>query len=205
MNTDTPKDRMLPVMEHFYTLQGEGCFSGQAAYFIRLAGCDVRCPWCDVKESWTATKEQWTDIRALIDQIPGQAPIAVVTGGEPLLRDLDELTALLQAKGLRTHLETSGSRALSGHWDWICVSPKEAKVPTEEVLSRADELKMVISDPDDLLRAEHYAARTKEGCVLLLQAEWDRRSEVTPLLTEYIQSHPRWRASVQIHKYMDIP
>ena len=132
MNTDTPKNRMLPVMEHFYTLQGEGCFSGQAAYFIRLAGCDVRCPWCDVKESWTAVKEQWADIRALVDQIPGQAPIAVVTGGEPLLHNLDELTALLQAKGLRTHLETSGSRVLSGHWDWICVSPKEAKSPPKK-------------------------------------------------------------------------
>lgn len=205
MNTDTPKDRMLPVMEHFYTLQGEGCFSGQAAYFIRLAGCDVRCPWCDVKESWVAAKEQWTDIQSLVRLIPAQTPIAVVTGGEPLLHDLDELTALLQAQGLRTHLETSGSRALSGHWDWICVSPKEAKAPTEEALARADELKMVISRPDDFQRAEYYAAQTKGSCALLLQAEWDRRKEVTPMLTEYIKSHPQWRVSVQIHKYMDIP
>ena len=205
MDANLEKGRVLPVMEHFYTLQGEGCYAGQAAYFIRLAGCDVRCPWCDVKESWTASKSQLVDLEGLVARIPTQVPMAVVTGGGPLLHPLDYLTRALQARGMRTHIETSGSRALSGRWDWVCVSPKEAKEPLDEVLAVASELKMVISRPEDFDRAEYYAGKVPAACVKLLQAEWDRREEVAPLMTEYVKAHPHWRVSVQTHKHLNIP
>lgn len=195
---------MLAVMEQFYTLQGEGRYSGQAAYFIRLAGCHVRCPWCDVKDSWTARSDQFRRVEAIVEDIPAQVRIAVVTGGEPLLHPLDALTDALKKRGIRTHLETSGSRPLSGRWDWICVSPKTAVPPLSETLACADELKVVVCGPDDFARAEQYARETKENCILSLQPEWDSREKVLPFITDYVQAHPRWRLSVQMHKYIDI-
>ena len=197
--------KRLPVMERFYTLQGEGRFSGRAAYFIRLAGCPVRCSWCDVKDSWTARADQYIPVADIAAGIPPQARIAVVTGGEPLLYDLAELTETLHGRGLRTHLETSGARALSGRWDWVCVSPKVVLTPSDDVLAHADELKVVVSGPEDIVRAERCAERTKEGCALLLQPEWSRRHEVLPCLIEYIGQNPRWGLSVQMHKYIGIP
>lgn len=200
-----PAGDRLPVMEQFYTLQGEGCFSGRAAYFIRLSGCPVHCPWCDVKESWNIRPEQYRPLETILEEIPAQAPLAVITGGEPLLHPLDSLTRALHRRGLRTHLETSATRELSGQWDWICVSPKAALPPLDSVLHQADELKTVICTREDLERAEHYATHTKENCHLLLQPEWSRRDEVLPLLVAYVKRHPRWGLSLQTHKYIDIP
>lgn len=195
---------VLPVMEQFYTLQGEGRYSGQAAYFIRLAGCHVRCPWCDVKDSWISRSDQFRRVESIVQDIPPHVLMAVITGGEPLLHNLGALTNALKGRGIRTHLETSGSRPLSGRWDWICVSPKTAAPPLDETLAQADELKVVVCDPDDFHRAERYAQKTKAGCVLSLQPEWDRREPVLPLIIDYVQQHPDWRLSLQTHKYIDI-
>lgn len=195
-----------PVMEHFYTLQGEGAYSGQAAYFIRLGGCDVGCHWCDVKESWDADthpKMQVADIITVASTYPGR--IAVITGGEPSMHDCQALTQALQQSGFRTHIETSGSSPYSGNWDWITLSPKKFKQPLEEWIGVADELKIIIFNKSDFKWAESFAAKMKHGCRLYLQAEWDKRNEMTPMIIDYIQQHPRWQLSMQTHKYLDIP
>ncbi len=197
---------VLPVMEHFYTLQGEGQYQGQAAYFVRLGGCDVGCIWCDVKESWEAAlhpKLAIEDIAAFIKETP--AKIVVITGGEPLLHDLTALTHELQGKGLRTHIETSGSSLLSGTWDWITLSPKKFKAPLPEVLPYANELKIVIFNKYDFEWAEKYAAAVLPSCKLYLQPEWEKANVITPLIIEYIKSHPQWQLSLQIHKYINVP
>lgn len=196
----------LPVMEHFYTLQGEGYHQGKAAYFIRLGGCDVGCVWCDVKESWDASKHPMTgldDLVAFVRSTP--ARIVVVTGGEPLMHDLTALTRALKEKGLATHIETSGAYPLTGVWDWICLSPKKFKAPLPEVAERADELKVVIYHRSDFLWAEQWAAEVGPSCKRYLQPEWDRSAEVTPLIVEYIKSHPEWELSLQVHKFIHVP
>ncbi len=196
----------LPVMEHFYTLQGEGFHQGKAAYFIRLAGCDVGCVWCDVKESWDAEKYLKFDVRSLMSEVEKTpAKIVVITGGEPLIHDLDELTAVLQKAGLKTHLETSGAYLLSGSWDWICLSPKKFKAPLRDIVPRAHELKVVVFNRSDLAWAENYAAQVSPSCKLYLQPEWDKSGEMTPLITEYIKAHPQWELSLQLHKYIGVP
>jgi 7-carboxy-7-deazaguanine synthase len=196
----------LPVMEAFYTLQGEGFHQGRAAYFIRLGGCDVGCFWCDVKDSWDASKHPQltiTEIVAQAKQHPGR--LAVITGGEPLMHGLDELTALLHEAGFETNIETSGSSPLSGEWDWICLSPKKFKAPLPEILPFAHELKVVVYNKHDFEWAETYAARVNEHCKLYLQPEWDKAAEVTPLIIEYIKSNPQWELSLQVHKYINVP
>lgn len=196
----------LPVMEAFYTLQGEGHHAGKAAYFIRLAGCDVGCVWCDVKESWSIEDHPVRRVGELVfeaAQHPGR--MAVITGGEPLMHPLDELTRQLRQAGFATHIETSGAHALSGQWDWICLSPKKFKQPLPESYRRADELKVVIYNRKDFEWAEAEASKVGPGCRLLLQPEWSKAREVTPLLVAYIQAHPQWNASLQTHKYLDIP
>jgi organic radical activating enzyme len=196
----------LPVMESFYTLQGEGQYQGQAAYFIRLGGCDVGCVWCDVKESWDAAAHPVREVCDIVTEAAEKpARIVVVTGGEPLMHPLDFLCAALKDKGLRTHLETSGSHPLSGDWDWICLSPKKFKAPLPEVCRAADELKVVIYHPSDFQWAEKYASQVPENCRLLLQPEWSKARTVTPLIIDYIKRFPRWSISLQIHKYLDIP
>lgn len=196
----------LPVMEHFYTLQGEGAYQGRAAYFIRLGGCDVGCVWCDVKESWDAGRHPLYDIAHLLTIVTATAaPIAVITGGEPLLHNLTSLTEKLQQAGLRTHIETSGSSPLSGTWDWITVSPKKFKAPLPEVLSKASELKIVVFNKSDFDWAEKHAALVPTSCKLYLQPEWDRAEIVTPLIIDYIKANPRWQLSLQIHKYINVP
>jgi 7-carboxy-7-deazaguanine synthase len=197
---------VLPVMEHFYTLQGEGAYQGQAAYFIRLGGCDVGCVWCDVKESWDATKHPLLKIEDLILNIQSShAKIVVVTGGEPLLHDLSELTTQLKKAGFRTHIETSGSAALSGTWDWITVSPKKFKAPLPEALSQANELKVIVYNKSDFAWAEEHAAKINPDCKLYLQPEWSKASFVTPSIVDYIKAHPKWQLSLQIHKYINVP
>lgn len=196
----------LPVMEHFYTLQGEGVHQGKAAYFIRLAGCDVGCVWCDVKDSWDSTRHPLLEIDFLVEQVKqAGSPIAVITGGEPLLHDLQELTRQLQDAGLKTHMETSGSSPLSGSWDWITLSPKKFKPPIPEVVIKANELKVVVFNKSDFEWAEKWAAQVSPGCKLYLQPEWDKAALVTPMIIDYIKAHPQWQLSLQIHKYINVP
>ena len=192
-------------MEAFYTLQGEGYHQGKAAYFIRLGGCGVGCVWCDVKESWDAEKFKKFKIESLtfkVKQTPAQ--IVVITGGEPLMHNLDELTKELQHAGLKTHIETSGSSPLSGNWDWICLSPKKFKAPLPEILQKADELKVVIFNKSDFNWAEKYAALVSPDCKLYLQPEWNKASIVIPMIIDYIKSNPQWELSLQIHKYINV-
>jgi organic radical activating enzyme len=196
----------LPVMEHFYTLQGEGFHQGKAAYFIRLGGCDVGCVWCDVKESWDLSKHPMTKISDLLVAVRSTpSRIVVITGGEPLMHNLDGLTATLRGKGLQTHIETSGAHPLSGTWDWICLSPKKFKAPLPEVVMKADELKVVIYHKSDFDWAEKYAAMVKPACKLYLQPEWERDATITPLIIDYIKEHPQWELSLQMHKYINVP
>ena len=196
----------LPVMEHFYTIQGEGYHQGKAAYFIRLGGCDVGCVWCDVKESWDAEKHPKYEIGNLkAEVLKTPAEIVVITGGEPLMHNLEELTKELQAAGLKTNIETSGAHPLSGSWDWICLSPKKFKAPLPEIIPLANELKIVVFNKTDFDWAEKYAAIVSPGCKLYLQPEWDKAAEMTPLIIEYIKAHPKWELSLQIHKYINVP
>jgi 7-carboxy-7-deazaguanine synthase len=196
----------LPVMEHFYTLQGEGFHQGKAAYFIRLAGCDVGCVWCDVKDSWEEEKHPRNEIQSLIDEVKKTpTEIVVITGGEPLMHNLDELTAGLKAAGFQTNIETSGAHPLSGTWDWICLSPKKFKAPLPEVVPHANELKVVVLNKSDFEWAEKYAALVSPSCKLYLSPEWDKREQVTPLIIDYIKANPKWELSLQIHKYINVP
>lgn len=196
----------LPVMEHFYTLQGEGYHQGKAAYFIRLGGCDVGCVWCDVKESWNADIHPRYTVEELVQLVQATpAPLAVITGGEPLMHQLDALTTALKAAGIQTNIETSGAHPLSGQWDWICLSPKKFKQPLPGILPYASELKVVIFNPSDFAWAEQWAAQVSASCKLYLQPEWDKAAQVTPLIVEYIKAHPQWELSLQIHKYIQVP
>lgn len=196
----------LPVMEHFYTIQGEGFHQGKAAYFIRLAGCDVGCVWCDVKESWDAGKYGVLSIDYLKNEVRKYfAPIVVITGGEPLLYDLTKLTRALHAEGKRNHVETSGAYPLSGEWDWICVSPKKFKPPLPGVVKNANELKVIIYNNSDFEWAEKYEKSVSADCELFLQPEWSREKEMLPLIVDYVKDHPQWMISLQIHKYLQVP
>ncbi len=193
-------------MEHFYTLQGEGFHTGKAAYFIRLAGCDVGCVWCDVKESWDASGHPLmttTEITGIAAQHPGR--IAVITGGEPAMHALAPLCDELHAAGFKTHIETSGSSPLSGDLDWITLSPKKFKAPLPENMSRAHELKVVVFNKSDFKWAEEHAAMVGPECRLYLAPEWSKRDAMTPLIIEYIKEHPQWQLSLQTHKYINIP
>lgn len=195
-----------PLMEAFYTIQGEGYHQGRAAYFIRLAGCDVGCVWCDVKDSWDDTKWPKTSVEAIVNKAsinPGR--LAVVTGGEPLMYDLKPLTTALHQKGFQTNIETSGAYPVSGDWDWICFSPKKFKAPHPSIYPVADELKVVIYNKSDFAWAETFIEKLKPGCKLFLQPEWSKTKEMLPLIIEYIKTHPKWEISLQIHKFMDIP
>jgi 7-carboxy-7-deazaguanine synthase len=194
-----------PLMEDFYTIQGEGTHTGKAAYFIRLAGCDVGCWWCDVKESWDADKHPRVRTGDIVERaVASKAPIAVITGGEPLLYDLDPLTLALKQKKMKVHIETSGSSPLSGYLDWITLSPKRFKEPLDEIFPYTDELKVVVLKNKDLEWAEKNAARCPENTRLLLQPEWDTPSSVD-LIVDYVKKNPQWGISLQTHKFMDVP
>jgi 7-carboxy-7-deazaguanine synthase len=196
----------LPVMEDFYTIQGEGFHQGKAAYFIRLAGCDVGCTWCDVKESWEADAHpivSLEDLAAKIKSVP--AEIVVVTGGEPLMYDLTALTQIIHNCGKKAHVETSGAYPLSGTWDWICVSPKRFKKVLPDCLAAAHELKTVIVRENDFRFAEKHAESVSENCLLYLQPEWSVEAEVLPAIINYVKENPRYRISLQVHKYIDVP
>ena len=199
-------DKPLPVMESFYTLQGEGFHQGKAAWFIRLGGCDVGCVWCDVKDSWDADKHPLREIKDLVAEAaahPGR--LAIITGGEPLMHDCTALTSQLHQAGFTTNIETSGSSPLSGEWDWICLSPKKFKAPLPEILPLANELKIIIFNKTDFDWAEQWAAQVSPNCRLYLQPEWSKSSIVTPLIIDYIKDHPKWGFSLQLHKYINVP
>ncbi len=196
----------LPLMEHFYTLQGEGFHTGRAAYFLRLGGCDVGCVWCDVKESWDANSHPKIGLNTMLQYIKeAKAEMAVITGGEPLLHNLNELTELLQSNYIETNIETSGSSPLSGSWDWICLSPKKFKEPLLEVIEKANELKIVVFNKSDFDWAEKYAALVNPNCKLYLQPEWDKSSQMLPQIIEYVKQNPKWKISLQTHKFLQIP
>ena len=201
-----PDGTLLPLMEEFYTIQGEGFHSGKAAYFIRLGGCDVGCHWCDVKESWDAELHPLTAADQIVqnaEKFPGKA--VVVTGGEPLIYNLDYLTAELQKRGIKTFIETSGAYPLSGSCDWICLSPKKFKSQRPDILPCAGELKVIVFNKSDFLWAEEHAVHVADTCKLYLQPEWSKNSEITPLIIEYVMQNPKWEISLQTHKYLNIP
>ena len=195
----------LPLMEAFYTLQGEGYHKGGAAYFIRIGGCDVGCHWCDVKESWNAALHPPTHIDEIVKGAKQYSDTVVVTGGEPLMWPMEPLTNLLHSKEINIHIETSGAYPLSGNWDWFCLSPKKNKLPIKEAYERADELKMIVYNKDDIRFAEEQASKVGSGCKLFLQPEWSKRDTVMPLLVDYVLDNPKWKVSLQTHKYLNIP
>ncbi len=200
------KEGHLPIMENFYTLQGEGFWQGEAAYFIRLAGCNVGCVWCDVKESWQAAGHPQVPVAELVnDALEVASPITVITGGEPTMYDLSQLTGELIDKGKRTHIETSGAYPLTGTWHWICLSPKKFKAPVQGIHEQSDELKVVVYNKSDFQFAEEHAKKVSSKCKLFLQPEWGRVNQMLPLIIDYVKENPQWRISLQTHKYMNIP
>lgn len=199
------KGEWLPLMEAFYTIQGEGYHTGTAAYFIRLGGCDVGCHWCDVKESWNAELHPPTAAEAIVTMAEPYAKTIVVTGGEPLTWDMTLLTQLLHDKDFKVHIETSGAYQVTGKWDWFCLSPKKNKLPVQEAYDIADELKVIIHNKHDFIFAEEQAARTNPKAVRFLQPEWSKREQMTPLIVDYVMNNPSWKISLQTHKYLNIP
>jgi organic radical activating enzyme len=197
--------KMLPLMEAFYTIQGEGYHKGTAAYFIRIGGCDVGCHWCDVKESWNPDIHPPTNISNIVDEAVKYSDTIVVTGGEPLMWDMNSLTSLLIKKSLKVHIETSGAYPLTGKWDWICLSPKKIKQPISEIYSKTNELKMIIHNKHDFIFAEEQALMVNGQCKLYLQPEWSKRKKMIPKIVEYVMNNPKWKVSLQTHKYLNIP
>jgi len=198
--------KMLPLMEEFYTIQGEGFNTGKPAYFVRIGGCDVGCRWCDVKESWNRKLHPPTLTDQIVENAASQpAKAVVVTGGEPLMNNLDYLCQQLKKNGVTRYLESSGAHPFSGEWEWICVSPKKKSPPVESVYSRASELKVVIETVEDFEWAEQNAKLVKDDCILFLQPEWSKADKIMHDITEYVMKNPKWNISIQSHKYMRIP
>lgn len=196
---------MLPLMEEFYTIQGEGYHTGTAAYFIRVGGCDVGCHWCDVKESWNADLHPPTAVATIVANAAKYAKTIVITGGEPLTWDMNPITTQLKNAGLNVHIETSGAYDVTGTWDWFCLSPKKNKLPVASAYAIANELKVIIHNKHDFIFAEEQAEKTNENAILFLQPEWSKKEEMTPLIVEYVMNNPKWRVSLQTHKYLNIP
>ena len=199
------KGEMLPLMEEFYTIQGEGYHTGTAAYFIRIGGCDVGCHWCDVKESWNSELHPPTNTDVIVENAKKYAETVVVTGGEPLMWDMSILTSRLKKQNLNVHIETSGAYPVSGDWDWFCLSPKKNKLPVDAAYAIANELKVIIYNKHDFIFAEEQAAKVNPNAILFLQPEWSKKEEMTPLIVDYVMNNPKWRVSLQTHKYLNIP
>ncbi|MFZ2284694.1 MAG: 7-carboxy-7-deazaguanine synthase QueE [Lutibacter sp.] len=199
------KGEMLPLMEEFYTIQGEGFHTGKAAYFIRIGGCDVGCHWCDVKESWNAKLHPPTSADSIVANAKKYANTVVITGGEPLMWELDYITNVLQANNIKTHIETSGAYKLSGTWDWICLSPKKTKLPLADIYLKCNELKVIVFNKNDFKFAEEQASKVGDNCELFLQPEWSNREKMMPLIVDYVMKNPKWKVSLQTHKYLNIP
>lgn len=192
-------------MEHFYTIQGEGSYSGTASYFIRIGGCDVGCHWCDVKESWNPNIHPLTSVDEIVSDAVRYSKTIVLTGGEPLMWNLDYLTTQLKKANCAIHIETSGAYPLSGTLDWICLSPKKNLLPKDEVYKKADELKVIIYNNHDFIFAEEQASKVNEDCILYLQAEWSKKEEMNPKIIDYVLKNPKWKISNQMHKFLNIP
>jgi organic radical activating enzyme len=199
------KGEMLPLMEEFYTIQGEGYHTGTAAYFIRIGGCDVGCHWCDVKESWNAALHPPTNTDNIVENAKKYADTVVVTGGEPLTWDMTLLTQKLKENNLKVHIETSGAYLVTGSWDWFCLSPKKNKLPVEDAYAIANELKVIIFNKHDFIFAEEQAKKVNKDAILFLQPEWSKKEEMTPLIVDYVMKNPKWRVSLQTHKFLNIP
>jgi len=197
---------ILPIMEAFYTIQGEGYHTGTASYFIRIGGCDVGCHWCDVKESWNEKLHPATSTDKIVqDALNFPAQTVIITGGEPLMWNLNYLTSKLKELKKQTHIETSGAYPLTGYWDWICLSPKKTKLPLKEIYKKANELKMIIYNQDDFKFATEQAALVSDNCQLFLQPEWSKKEKMTPLIIDFVMKNPKWKISLQTHKYLNIP
>ena len=193
-------------MEDFYTIQGEGFYQGHAAYFVRLGGCDVGCVWCDVKDSWDASRHPLLSVAEIVSRVQtGKGKIVVITGGEPVMYNLEKLTSALKEAGFRTHIETSGVYPLTGTWDWVCFSPKKFKKPDPTIFFAADELKVIVNHKSDLAWAEEFTLSLKSSCQLFLQPEWSKEKEMLPRIIDYVKENPKWQVSLQVHKYMNIP
>lgn len=197
---------VLPLMEQFYSVQGEGYYSGRPAVFIRLAGCDVGCVWCDVKESWDANEHNQIAISEIVDAVvETNCKFVVITGGEPAMYNLEILTQKLHEIGCEIAIETSGVYALTGEIDWVCFSPKKFKAPDDSIYQKADELKIIVFNKHDLEWAEKHAEKVRKDCRLYLQTEWEKRDEMAPLIVDFVKKNPQWNISVQTHKYLQIP
>ena len=199
------KGELLPIMEAFYTIQGEGFHKGLASYFIRTGGCDVGCHWCDVKESWDENSHPIISIEEIVKKSAGLSDFVVVTGGEPLMWNMNPLTKALKKLGKKTHIETSGAYPLTGIWDWVCLSPKKAKLPIEDVYNHAHELKIIIYNNHDFKFAEQESKKVNKNAILYLQPEWGKRAKMIPLMVDFIKKNPKWKISLQTHKYLNIP
>jgi len=200
------KQHHLPLMEHFYTIQGEGFNTGKAAYFLRLGGCDVGCVWCDVKDSWDAHKHPQVSYNEMLVYVSRvKAPHVVITGGEPLMYNLTDLTTLFQLNGIKTWIETSGAHEISGNWDWVCLSPKKFKMPVESIYQYANELKIIVYNKTDFDWAIQQAAKVTKACKLYIQPEWSKEKQIMPLIIDFVKQNPQWTISLQTHKYLDIP
>ena len=204
INKDLLNGSSLPLMESFYTIQGEGYHKGSAAYFIRIGGCDIGCHWCDIKESWDVEKFPLVNVKSIVDKVKKNSNKVVITGGEPLIYNMNPLTKKLKQLNISTHLETSGAYELTGYWDWICLSPKKNKLPIKNIYSIANELKIIIYNKNDFLFAENLAKNTNPDCKLYLQPEWSKREKVMPLIVNYVLKNNHWKVSLQTHKYLNI-
>lgn len=196
--------QILPLMETFKTIQGEGYHTGKVAHFIRIGGCDIGCHWCDIKESWNSELYPWVKIVRIIESINNSTEIVVISGGEPLMWNMAPLTYQLRQKNKKIHLETSGAYQLSGDWDWICLSPKKNKRPHPNLFKRANELKVVIYNKDDLKFAKQNAKHVKKECILFLQPEWSNKEKLMPIISNFVLKNPNWRISLQMHKYLGV-
>ncbi len=205
INIKINKGILLPLMEAFYTIQGEGFYKGSAAYFIRLGGCDVGCHWCDVKESWNPEIHPPTNIENIVNDAKSNSNTVVITGGEPLMWNMFPLTRLLNEYKIKTHIETSGAYKLTGYWDWICLSPKKNKNPLNEIYNKANELKVIVYNLNDLEFAENEAQKVNTDCILYLQPEWSNRDKMMPIIVDYVMKNTKWKVSLQTHKYLNIP
>jgi len=199
------KGEVLPIMEAFYTIQGEGFHKGSASYFIRTGGCDVGCHWCDVKESWDENSHTIISVEEIVKKSAGFSDCVVVTGGEPLMWDMNPLTKALKKLGKKTHIETSGAYPITGVWDWVCLSPKKAKLPIKDIYDYACELKIIIYNNHDFIFAEEQAEKVNKNAILYLQPEWSKREKMIPLMVDFVKKNPKWKISLQTHKYLDIP
>ena len=199
-------EKKYPIVEHFNTLQGEGFYAGNNANFIRLGGCDVGCVWCDTKESWDANAHQQYTIHEIVNWVKSTpAKLVVITGGEPLMHDLDDLTVALASENILCNIETSGTHSFSGKWNWVCLSPKKFKPVVAENYQYANELKVVVFNETDLKWAIQEAMKVGANCMLYLQPEWSKKEEMSLLIADFIKQNPRWKMSVQVHKYLNIP